>query len=49
MGTNISHVHIRQGDYLFVNKRQTIFVGGSGGFGDVDEEIDVSEANISVS
>ena len=28
---------------------QTFFVGGSGGFDDVDEEIDVSEANFLVS
>ena len=28
---------------------QTFFVGGSGGFDDVDEEIDVSEANFLLS
>ena len=28
---------------------KNIFVGGSGGFDDVDEEIDVSEANFLVS
>ena len=28
---------------------QTFYVGGSGGFDDVDEEIDVSEANFLVS
>ena len=28
---------------------QTFFVGGGGGFGDVNEEIDVSEANFLVS
>ena len=28
---------------------QTFFLGGSGGFDDVDEEIDVSKANILVS
>ena len=41
-GTNIFHTHMRRGG-------TNIFVGGSGGFGDVDEEIVVSEANISVS
>ena len=29
--------------------RQTFFVGGSGGYDDVDEEIEVSKANFLVS
>ena len=49
-GTNISlpqeggdkHFHIEGGG-------QTFYVGGGGGFDDVDEEIDVSEANFPVS
>ena len=37
--------------FLYTGGRggQTFCVGGDGGFGDVVEEIDVSEANISVS
>ena len=45
--------HSRGGDKHFLHTQkgggQTFFVGASGGFGDVDGEIGVSEANISVS
>ena len=40
-GTYISHAEGRGG--------QTFYVGGSGGYDDVDKEMDVSEVNILVS
>ena len=47
-GTNISHT--QGGDkHFYIEGGQKIFVGGSVGFDDVEEEIDVSEANIFVS
>ena len=50
-GTNISHTQEGGGDKHFSHTGggQTFFVGGGGGYDDVDEEIDVSEANIYVS
>ena len=49
--TDINIFHTQGGTNIFTLRRggQTFFVGASGGFGDVDGEIDVSEANISVS
>ena len=35
--------------FLYQVGRQTFFVGGSGGYDDVDEEIEVSKANFLVS
>ena len=34
---------------LILHKYQTFYVGGSGGYDDVDEEMDVSKANFLVS
>ena len=50
-GTNISYTQERGGQTFLTHRRggQTFFVGGGGGFDDVEEEIDVSEANICVS
>ena len=42
--------HRRGGDkHFYIEGGQKFFVGGSVGFDDVEEEIDVSEANICVS
>jgi len=48
-GTNIFHT--QEGDKHFCIERggTNIFVGGGGSYDDVDEEIDVSEANVFVS
>ena len=51
-GTNISYIQERGGQTFLTHRRgsgKTCFVGGGGGFDDVEEEIDVSEANILVS
>ena len=42
------HFYI-EGDKHFHKGRQTFYVGGSGGYDDVDEEMDVREANFLVS
>ena len=49
-GTNTSFTQERGGTNIFTQRGgQTFNVGGSGGYDDVYEEVDVSEANIFVS
>ena len=48
-GTNISFTQERGGQTFLTHRGGQTFFGGGGSYDDVDEEINVSEANILVS